>query len=649
MPYIDNLYNLCIMKLSMHKKAISYIRFSTPDQSKGDSYRRQYQATKKYCKDHDISLDESFYDKGVSAFKGVNRSKGDFARLLKKVESGDIPKGSLLIVESLDRISRDDPYKALPQFMDLMSQGIDILTLVDGFIHSAENSDPLRLIVALMTIIRANEESQTKSKRLSSAWHNKRKNAADKKLTRIGPNWLRLNSGTQDWEKIDERVAIVKEIYELSLSGCGKRSIAKTLNKRKEPIWSTSKRNKSGLWPDSYIQKILTNAAVIGAFQPHTKIDGKRQPTGDVIPNYFPAIIDQKLFYAVQNKKKKRTHKGGRSIDKAHNLFTSIARCGCCGAKLNYSNKGSGWKYLICQNAINAKGCKAKNIKYGLVEEFVLQEVLYLNLLEMENSGHEITELRTELESKEELLSSHQKRVHALVDNISNSETYSKALNDKLSEVETEAEAVESEIEKLKSDIANYEQSTKEITQVREITPIPTERINPKIRRTIKSIISNMLELVIIQRLGDKSVGIVLLMKNKHVCIGKISSDDVRQSCHISQWQLDKSHKRNAVVYDMALKYHLSLPDAFSKEGRIAPLKPRLVTIEKGESIVSELISDSIDRHLNKYIPAKKTVGIGKHNKAVTEQFVKDNDLYKSMCSGEFAEEQLAKFICEDN
>jgi magnesium chelatase family protein len=40
------------------KKAYSYIRYSSPQQAKGDSFRRQLATTQAYCVKHDFELDE---------------------------------------------------------------------------------------------------------------------------------------------------------------------------------------------------------------------------------------------------------------------------------------------------------------------------------------------------------------------------------------------------------------------------------------------------------------------------------------------------------------------------------------------------------------------------------------------------------------
>ena len=57
--------------------AYSYARFSTPEQERGDSERRQIEDTRKYAEEHGYMLDESIgVDRGKSAFTGKNISDG---------------------------------------------------------------------------------------------------------------------------------------------------------------------------------------------------------------------------------------------------------------------------------------------------------------------------------------------------------------------------------------------------------------------------------------------------------------------------------------------------------------------------------------------------------------------------------------------
>src|SRR6516165_10425780 len=93
--------------------AYSYLRFSSPEQAKGDSIRRQTEARDAWLVRHpSVTLDTSLtlHDKGVSGFSGKHRLNADrfaLAAFLKLVDAGRIPEGSYLLLENLDRLSRE--------------------------------------------------------------------------------------------------------------------------------------------------------------------------------------------------------------------------------------------------------------------------------------------------------------------------------------------------------------------------------------------------------------------------------------------------------------------------------------------------------------------------------------------------------------
>src|SRR5262245_51350687 len=96
------------------KLAFSYIRFSSKKQELGDSQRRQIEGAKSWCQRHGATLDErNFQDLGVSAWRGKNFAVGALGAFLDAVKSGTISKGCYLIVENLDRTSRQEPLTSL--------------------------------------------------------------------------------------------------------------------------------------------------------------------------------------------------------------------------------------------------------------------------------------------------------------------------------------------------------------------------------------------------------------------------------------------------------------------------------------------------------------------------------------------------------
>src|SRR5688572_8784897 len=106
-------------------KAYSYVRMSTEGQLQGDSLRRQLERSKEYAAEQGLDLDErTFSDIGVSAYRGKNLKQGALSRFLEAVRSKKITAGSYLLVESLDRFSRDEVASAHSEFMQLIKAGI---------------------------------------------------------------------------------------------------------------------------------------------------------------------------------------------------------------------------------------------------------------------------------------------------------------------------------------------------------------------------------------------------------------------------------------------------------------------------------------------------------------------------------------------
>ena len=115
---------------------------------------------------------------GVSAFRGRNAKVGALAGFLKAVETGQVKPGSALIIESLDRLSRDEVGEALELFLGLLRRKIAIVTLVPEEIFDRGSiNNPVQLIVAIVIMSRAYEESAIKSERVGQAWKEKKQRA----------------------------------------------------------------------------------------------------------------------------------------------------------------------------------------------------------------------------------------------------------------------------------------------------------------------------------------------------------------------------------------------------------------------------------------------------------------------------------------
>ena len=117
----------------------SYQRWSTPEQGEGDSLRRQTARATAWAEANGYLLSDATYrDEGVSAFSGGNVQHGALGAFLTAVRSGEVPRGSALYVEDLDRVSREHPLYALDTVKAMISATASARPLL--MIVSAPNS-----------------------------------------------------------------------------------------------------------------------------------------------------------------------------------------------------------------------------------------------------------------------------------------------------------------------------------------------------------------------------------------------------------------------------------------------------------------------------------------------------------------------------
>jgi DNA invertase Pin-like site-specific DNA recombinase len=460
-------------------KVYSYVRFSSPEQKKGDSFDRQLQAAKKYAECAGLVLDDSLSmrDEGLSGFKGDHIKKGALGRFLKLVEDGSIMVGSTLLVESIDRLSREAVMDAFNLFSGILGRGIKIVVLGHGrersYTKKLINENPGQLHELIGEMQRAHEESAWKRDRLSKAWESKRKKAKEGRiLTSRGPAWLRLSKDRKNWEKIEERCETVRLIFELKADGIGNGSIVRELNA--SALWKKD-------WRESYIQKLVHDRRVLGEYQPHKMVNGKRAPTGEPIPDYFPPIVSEELFYKVQEQLARMGVKGGRN-GAISNLFGHLAKCGYCGSAMRLVNKGKppkGGKYLVCDQAQRGRGCKRLAVRYEQIETSILENCRHLHpsdLLSRE-SEHESKIRKAKMEY--DGLSGKITEIDRQIDNLragyaeaADSEvrtTLHEDLSKKLKqkrELESKHDKLENELMKLKSAVESGE---KRLSDVREL------------------------------------------------------------------------------------------------------------------------------------------------------------------------------------
>lgn len=438
-------------------KAYSYIRMSTPEQANGDSIRRQLEASQRYIRQKGLEPAELFNDVGVSAFTGKNAAYGRLGDFLTLAKQGEIESGSYLIVESLDRLSRQAGMSSLTLIDDIIKCGIIVVTLEDGQEYSLASlqEKPQALMFALFSLMRAHDESRMKSVRVGAAWKNKRDLARNGVQTRQRiPTWLRF-SASGAIEPIPERVELVQKIYEWSRDGWGTFSLARKLNAEGYEPWGRAK-----FWRETSLGKLLRNRAVLGEYQPHHHVDGKRIPEGSVIKGYYPTIIDIPLFEDVQQATAQRLVSGrGRKGKELSNLFSGLMKCPVCKVGMKFIDKGppKGHTYLRCSAAALAASCSSVSIPYPEAELHILRTLRNINfeaVLKGDDWLLRTNELRKKIKDAEEKISSVNDRIDRAVSFIIQHDDPSTRLAETLKQDEIEVAHLTTELEKMKSELA---------------------------------------------------------------------------------------------------------------------------------------------------------------------------------------------------
>ncbi len=367
--------------------AYSYVRFSTPSQASGDSLNRQTRAAADYAEKNGLQLDVSLRDLGVSAFRGANKETGAFGRFLAMVQTGQVPRGATLIVESLDRISRQDVLTAMHQMIGLLKAGLVVVTLMDNQIYTEKTvqSDVSKLMLSLLVMSRAHEESVVKSDRVAAAWQTKRSRAAaGEGQTSRCVAWCSLEGsprGGGRYVLIPDRAALVVRIFEMTAAGYGHRAIAKRLNEDKVSAWG-----RGDGWQPSYVSKIVVNRAVLGFYQPHRKQKGdvRRTPDGPELALYYPPVITEELYYRAAAARRERRHKSGIKGNGVANLFSNLGKCASCGRSMVHLNKGDtskGGRWLVCDSTVRGITCEQPaRWRYSRAETVVLDGVRRLDV-----------------------------------------------------------------------------------------------------------------------------------------------------------------------------------------------------------------------------------------------------------------------------
>lgn len=378
------------------KKCFVYHRVSSDQQLDGSGMARQAELLQQYIEQSNVleTMDDRepviLSDQGVSAFKGLNFSQGELGQWMQEVATG-VWDGSVLIVESIDRFSRQNPFVVMGYISELSRHNVAIHDVLARTVISPQNS--IMLPMVMMNAQRAYEESKYKSKRIGAGWKKRRELAIENGtiVTSRRPQWIDVQNNQY---VLNHKAAVVREIFRLYQTGLGTPTIAQHLQalEKESQEWKFNRE-----WTSESVHKILKNKRVTGAITISEIIRNYDDPNVPMTQNksemdVYPVVISKDEFELVQellksrrpNAGRARKPKNGDAIIKS-NLFSGIVRCYCGQAMFHNivrskrePAKGEPfieeYRYLRCLHE-REKLCKNKPFQYEVVERFVVEHI----------------------------------------------------------------------------------------------------------------------------------------------------------------------------------------------------------------------------------------------------------------------------------
>lgn len=280
------------------KRAALYARVSTEEQAMhGVSLDAQKERLVQYAKENDLTVVDLYVDEGISARKRYTR-RPEFMRMLEDVKQGKI---DVVLFIKLDRWFRSiADYYEVQALLDRYK--VQWIATEEEYDTTTANG---RLALNIKLAI-AQDESDRTSERIKFVFSNMVKEG--RVITGKTPLGYKIENKRL---VIDEETApLAKDVFE-------------TYNNTRS-MRETSRRilDKHGKSIDLKSMKtLLTNPIYIG--------------TGYGIPNWCPALIDEKTFELTASLIQVRSQRTNTARSDRVYLFTGLAFCGCCGRRLS--------------------------------------------------------------------------------------------------------------------------------------------------------------------------------------------------------------------------------------------------------------------------------------------------------------------------
>jgi hypothetical protein len=322
------------------KLAYSYRRYSSQNQTDGSSLERQLELAQSVCNEREWKLVDLPPDAGVSAYSvsdgqqmAANFHKGTLGAFVKKVKRGEIAKGSVLILERLDRFSRNYFDIVFPVWLELLQSGLEIFSCVTRTHYTLQTirDNPMLAGMALMELANANEYSRGMGKRIANAFDIRISLCKQGQKMNLGgwvPKWFDfIGEAKKAGEyRPNKHFPTIQRICNEYIAGRSMYQIARGL------IADDTPTVMGGKWAQGTIANLLRHRTLLGTLE----------HKGLTIPNFYPPVLTKPQWDKLQAKlnENKARKGGGAGSDIVANLFRNRCKC-VCGATITTARSSS--------------------------------------------------------------------------------------------------------------------------------------------------------------------------------------------------------------------------------------------------------------------------------------------------------------------
>lgn len=368
-------------------RAAIYVRVSTDHAEQKLSPEHQLMTCREYAQGIGLETGERlvYNDAGLSGTEMERRT--EVQRLVADARNGAF---EVVVFTAISRFARD-----LSDALNLKKRletlyGIRIISVEEGYDTAVDgrNSEMIFTVHAMVAAYKSHEMSKAIRRGL-------RQSAMTGRHIGNMPPYGYTKTDDKRLVPDEETAVIVKDIYDMYLSGMGSKAIAEELNRRCVPTVSRMRKKAKSLWQASTITAILHNRVYAGdllanrwrndvdvALSRALDAKVKRQMFRHenewvVVKDNHPAIIDRKTFDLVQDTMRMKAKQRGRR--KTSNLLAGLMKCGSCGGSVIVSGRigrnGQEYKYVGCAaiKRIGKRACSNHaSVKYSDVLDAVL-------------------------------------------------------------------------------------------------------------------------------------------------------------------------------------------------------------------------------------------------------------------------------------